>query len=162
VARDTVDAIFEAQETERTRIARELHDETGSALTAVLLGLRSIDEATTLPEARQASTALRKTARSTLERVGRLAFELRPPTLDEFGLRQALKYLGGRLEEQGGPRVTLEVDLSTGERLPTKVETALFRITQEALTNVVKHAEAKTVHVTVTRRGAIRGSHGRR
>ena len=151
VARDTVDAILEAQEVERSRIARELHDETGSALTAVLLGLTSIDEATTLPEARQASTALRKTARSTLENVGRLAFELRPPALDEFGLYPALKDLGGRLEEQGGPKVTLKVDLPTGERLPAKVETALFRITQEALTNVVKHAEAKTVHITLAR-----------
>jgi signal transduction histidine kinase len=152
VARDTVDAILEAHEVERSRIARELHDETGSALTAVLLGLTSIDEATTLPEARQASTALRKTARSTLENVGRMAFELRPSALDEFGLYPALKDLGGGLEEQGGPQVTLKADLPTGERLPAKVETALFRITQEALTNVVKHAEAKTVQITLARR----------
>jgi signal transduction histidine kinase len=152
VARDTVDAILEAHEVERSKIARELHDETGSALTAVLLGLTSIDEATTLPEARQASTALRKTARSTLENVGRMAFELRPSALDEFGLYPALKDLGGGLEEQGGPQVTLKADLPTGERLPAKVETALFRITQEALTNVVKHAEAKTVQITLARR----------
>src|SRR5439155_747958 len=78
VARETVDAILEAQEAERSRIARELHDETGSALTAVLLGLAAIDGATTLPDARQASTALRATARSTLEYLGRLALELSP------------------------------------------------------------------------------------
>jgi signal transduction histidine kinase len=151
VARETVDAILEAEEVERTRIARELHDETGSALTAVLLGLAGIDEAATLPEARQASAALRQTARNTLENVGRLAFGLRPPALDEFGLGPALRDLGGALEEQGGPKVKLKVDLPPGERLPARVETALFRITQEALTNVVKHAEAKTVRIVFAR-----------
>jgi signal transduction histidine kinase len=152
VARETVDAILEAQEAERSRIARELHDETGSALTGVLLGLGAIDAAATLPEARQASTALRETARSTLENVGRLAFALRPSALDEFGLVPALTDLGSRLGEQGGPKVELEVDLPDGARLPAKVETAVFRITQEALTNVIKHAEAKTVHITFARR----------
>jgi signal transduction histidine kinase len=147
VARETVDAILEAQEAERSRIARELHDETGSALTAVLLGLTAIDAAATLPEARQASAALREKARSTLESVGRLAFALRPSALDAFGLAPALKDLSSGLEEQGGPKVELEVDLPAGARLPAKLETAVFRITQEALTNVVKHAEAKTVHI---------------
>jgi signal transduction histidine kinase len=148
VARETVDAILEAQEAERSRIARELHDETGSALTAVLLGLAAIDGASTLPEARQASAALRKNASSALENVGRLAFALRPPTLDEFGLAPALKDLCSRLEERGGPRVELEIDLPAGTRLPSRLETAIFRITQEALTNVVKHAEATTVRIT--------------
>jgi signal transduction histidine kinase len=148
VARETVDAILEAQEAERSRIARELHDETGSALTAVLLGLAAIDAATTLPEAHQASTALRATARSTLENIGRLAFALRPSALDELGLVPALKDLSGGLEEQGGPKVELELDdLPPGRRLPPKLETAIFRITQEALTNVVKHAEATSVHI---------------
>jgi signal transduction histidine kinase len=152
VARETVDVILEAQEAERSRIARELHDETGSALTALLLGLAAIDGAATLPEARHASTALRQNARSTLENVGRLAFALRPSALDEFGLVSALKALGGGLEERGGPRVELEVDLPAGARLPAKLETAIFRITQEALTNVVKHAEAETVRITLARR----------
>jgi signal transduction histidine kinase len=147
VARETVDAILDAQEAERSRIARELHDETGSALTAVLLGLAAIDAAATLPEAHQASTALRETARGTLENIGRLAFALRPSALDEFGLVPALKDLSGSLEEQGGPKIELQVDLPDGARLPAKLETAVFRITQEALTNVVKHAEAKTVHI---------------
>ena len=147
-----MDAILEAQEAERSRIARELHDETGSALTAVLLGLAAIDAAATLPEAHQASTALRETARSTLENVGRLAFALRPSALDEFGLVPALKDLCRRLEEQGGPKVELDVALPAGARLPAKLETAVFRITQEALTNVVKHAEANTVHVILAGR----------
>jgi signal transduction histidine kinase len=151
VARETFNATLEAEEAERGRIARELHDETGSALSGILLGLTAIDQAATLVEARQASAALQETARTTLEHVGRLAFDLRPSTLDDFGLGTALKALGAGLEEQGGPEVRLEVDLATGERLPARVETAVFRITQEALTNVVKHADAKTVHITFAR-----------
>lgn len=150
VVRETVDAILEAQETERSRIAQELHDETGSALTAILLGLAAIDGAATLPEVRHASTALQETARSTLENVGRLAFALRPAALDEFGLVSALKDFSSALQEQGGPEIVLDVDLPAGTRMPPKLETAVFRITQEALTNVVKHAQAKTVHITLT------------
>jgi signal transduction histidine kinase len=151
VARETLHAILEAEEAERSRIARELHDQTGSALSGVLLGLTAIDRATTLQEARRASAALQETAKTTLENVGRLAFELRPSMLDDFGLAPALNALGATLEEQGGPEVKLEVDHATAERLPTRVETALYRITQEALTNVVKHADAKTVRITFVR-----------
>ena len=113
VARETVDAILEGQEAERSRIARELHDETGSALTAILLGLTAIDQAATLPEARQASAALRETARTTLEHVGRMAFDLRPSALDDFGLgHRAQRPWARGLEEQGGPEGQLEVDLA--------------------------------------------------
>jgi signal transduction histidine kinase len=149
VARETVDAILEAQEAERTRIARELHDETGAALTAILLDLMAIDGAATVSDARQAAGALRQNARSALENVGRLAFSLRPAALDEFGLAAALKDLSNRLEERGGPKVELAIDLPADMRLPAKLETVIFRITQEAFTNVVKHAEAKTVRVTL-------------
>jgi signal transduction histidine kinase len=148
VARETVDTILEAQEAERSRIARELHDETGAALTAILLGLSAIDEAATPPEARQASAALRKDASSALENVGRLAFALRPPALDAFGLAPALRDLSSVLEERGGPKVDLQIDLPADKRLPAKLETTIFRITQEALTNVVKHADAETVRIT--------------
>jgi signal transduction histidine kinase len=148
VARETVDAILEAQEAERSRIARELHDETGAALTAILLGLAAVDEAATPPEARRASAALRKDASSALENVGRLAFALRPPALDAFGLAPALRDLSSVLEERGGPKVDLQIDLPADKRLPAKLETAIFRITQEALTNVVKHADAEAVRIT--------------
>ena len=149
VARETVDAILEAQEAERSRIARELHDETGAALTAILLDLTAIDGAATVSDARQAAVALRQNARSALENVGRLAFSLRPAALDEFGLAAALKDLSNRLEVRGGLKVEVEIDLSADTRLPAKLETAIFRITQEALTNVVKHADANAVRVTL-------------
>jgi signal transduction histidine kinase len=147
VARETVDTILEAQELVRARIARVLHDVMGSAHTAVLLGLTAIDGTATLGEARRASAELRETARSTLENVARMAFDLRPSVLDEFGLVSALSRLGGDLEERGGPKVELTLDFPAGERLPARVETALFRVTQEALTNVVKHAEASVVRL---------------
>jgi signal transduction histidine kinase len=150
VERETLDAILDAQEAERARIARELHDETGSALSAVLLGLTAIEGAATLPEARQASAELRETARATLEHVARMAFELGPSTL-EFGLGPALKELGRGLQERGGPKVALEVDLATAELLPLKVKTTLFRTAQEALTNVVKHADAQNVRIVLVR-----------
>lgn len=150
VARETVDAILEAEEAERSRIAGELHDETGAALTAILLDLATIDDAATLRDARHASAALRDSARNALENVGRLAFSIRPPALDEFGLEPALRDLSGRLEERGGPRVELAIDLTVRTRLSAKLETAIFRITQEALTNVVKHADAKVVRVALT------------
>lgn len=77
---------------------------------------------------------------------------MRPSALDEFGLGPALKDLARGLEEHGGPKVTLKMDHPPNERLPAKVETALFRVTQEALTNVVKHAQAETVHIIFARR----------
>lgn len=130
VERETLDAILDAQEAERHRIARELHDETGSALSAVLLGLTAIDRAATLQQARQASAALRDTARATLESVARMAFELRPSTLgrgfsrvrapgDRFGLvgmRERTASVNGALcidsRPGGGTRLTVEVPLS--------------------------------------------------
>src|SRR6185437_17115126 len=99
----------------------------------------------TVSDARQAAEALRQNARSALENVGRLAFSLRPAALDEFGLAAALKDLSNRLEVRGGLKVEVEIDLSADTRLPAKLETAIFRITQEALTNVVKHADANAV-----------------
>jgi signal transduction histidine kinase len=147
VTRETVDAILATEERERRRIARELHDEAGSALTAILLGLAAIEGTTELAAAHSASTALRGTAKSAIESVGRLAFALRPAVLDEFGLVPALKGLGEGLS--GGPRLAFEIDLPADVRLPPELETSLFRITQEALTNVVKHAEATTARVAL-------------
>jgi two-component system, NarL family, sensor histidine kinase DevS len=151
VAQDALRRIVTAQELERRRLARELHDETGQALTSILLGLRSVEEAKTVDEAREAGTSLRELVLSTLQDVRRLAVELRPKALDDFGLVPALERLTSAFAEQ----TALDVDfqaLLPDRRLPTEVETTLYRIVQEALTNIVKHARAQRVSVLLTRK----------
>jgi signal transduction histidine kinase len=88
---------------------------------------------------------------TTLQDVRRLAVELRPKALDDFGLVPALERLAETFWEQTAVRVELEPGMGD-ERLPSEIETALYRITQEALTNVVKHAQAKHVSIVLTRR----------
>ncbi len=151
VARDALRRAVEAQELERRRLARELHDETGQALTSMLLGLSALEAAGTPEQVREAVAALRALVVSTLQDVRRLAVELRPTALDDFGLGPALKRLGQTVGEASRLDVQVEVRLS-GERLPAEAETAVYRIVQEALTNVVKHADARHVSVLLTRK----------
>jgi signal transduction histidine kinase len=151
VARDSLRLVVESQELERSRLARELHDETGQALTSILLGLKRIEDAATHDDARAAAQALRPQIVDTLQSVRRLAVELRPSALDDFGLVPALERLGESFAEGSGIKV--DVQATTGEtRLPPEVETALYRIVQEALTNVAKHADATHVSIVVSRR----------
>jgi signal transduction histidine kinase len=150
VSRDAMRRVVEAQEQERKRVARELHDETGQALTSILLGLKSIEGEIGTESGRAALTALRDQVASTLQDVRRLALELRPAALDDFGLVPALERLAGTVGEQTGLRVDLETQLAD-ERLPSEIETTVYRIVQEALTNVAKHAEADRVSVFVRR-----------
>ena len=145
VERDALRRVVAAQELERQRLARELHDETGQALTSILLGLRQLEGAELESVAR-----LRELVVATLQDVRRLAVELRPKVLDDFGLVPALERLTGSFAEQTGMAVDLEAG-TISERLPAEIETAIYRIVQEALTNVVKHSRAQRVSVLVTR-----------
>jgi signal transduction histidine kinase len=153
VARDALRRVLAAQELERRHLARELHDETGQALTSILLGLRAAEDAKTHDEARTAIGRLRELVVGTLHAVRRLAVELRPKALDDFGLVPALERLTETFAEQSGVAVDFESALGE-ERLPGDLETALYRIVQEALTNVVKHADAQHVSVTLARKGS--------
>lgn len=152
VSRDALRRVVEAQELERTRLARELHDETGQALTSVLLALRSIEAAASRKELNTALVHARELVVQATRDVRRLAVELRPSALDDFGLVSALERLLAGFGESSGIMTDLESGLGD-ERLPGEVETTLYRIVQEALTNVAKHAEAKRVSVVLTRRG---------
>lgn len=152
VSRDTVRRVVEAQELERTRLARELHDETGQALTSILLGLKSLEERVDRDEGRVAVAELRELVVSTLHDVRRLALELRPAALDDFGLVPALERLRDAVTEQGSIRVEVQSHLNE-KRLPAETETALYRIVQEGLTNAVRHAQATRVTVRLTQRG---------
>jgi two-component system, NarL family, sensor histidine kinase DevS len=150
VARDALRRVVAAQELERRRLARELHDETGQALTSILLGLKPLEDA--VPERESAAVAdLRELVVATLQDVRRLAVELRPQALDDFGLVAALGRLTDTFADQTGIPVDFEAALG-GERLPSEIETALYRIVQESLTNVVKHARASTVSISLTRK----------
>jgi signal transduction histidine kinase len=152
VSRDALRRVVEAQELERASLARELHDETGQALTSILLGLKSLEDSVEGDKAHVAVGELRELVVSTLQNVRRLAVELRPSALDDFGLVPALERLVTTLREQSDLVVDLEARLGD-ERLPAEAETALYRIVQEALTNVVKHARASRVSISLVRKG---------
>jgi signal transduction histidine kinase len=153
VSRDAVRRVVEAQELERARLARELHDETGQALTSILLGLKSLEDRLDSDEGRTAAAELRELVVSTLQDVRRLAVELRPSALDDFGLVAAIERLTETFSAGSGIAVDLEARLGD-ERLPGEIETALYRLVQEALTNVLKHAGAARVRVSLTRDAA--------
>jgi signal transduction histidine kinase len=136
-----------AQEAERTRIARELHDSIGQYLTALRLGLNAIEPhvaADDLAELRLA--ALKDLTAELGSELNRMAWELRPMALDDLGLRRAIEHYLEEWGERAGLRIDLEIALDE-HRLPREVETALFRVLQEAITNVVKHSGADQVGV---------------
>ncbi len=146
-----LEKVISAQEDERKRISRELHDETGQALTALSLGLKSL-ESLSLPDGvRVRLSSVRSLAATALHNVHDLAIQLRPSVLDEAGLAPAIdRYVRGFTE-----RYDIPADLQvTGmkRRLAPATETALYRITQEALTNVARHAQASHVSVLLERR----------
>jgi signal transduction histidine kinase len=142
--------ITNAQESERKRIARELHDGTGQALTGLALGLRGLStHAGLAPEVMvQRLATLETMATSSLGELRRLINDLRPPQLDDMGLAAALRWLVERFQGHDKPQLKLEVH-GDAQPLPSEVETTLFRIAQEGLTNAIKHAEAEHIWVTL-------------
>ncbi|HWQ23174.1 MAG TPA: GAF domain-containing protein [Gaiellaceae bacterium] len=150
VSRDVVRRVVAAQELERRHLARELHDETGQALTSILLELKALEPMLESEAGRAAVAALRERVVSTLQGVRRLAVELRPAALDDFGLATALERLAETIRERASLQLDLELQLGE-ERLPGEIETTLYRIVQEALTNIVRHAQATRVSVVLRR-----------
>jgi PAS domain S-box-containing protein len=141
--------LADAQEEERRRIARELHDQMGQHLAALKMGLERLDGGAAAPDHLRHLHGLMKQIN---QEVHRIALELRPTALDDLGLQTALvNYVEDWTERSG-----LEVDLHTSgldqRRLPPALETHLYRIVQEALTNVLKHAEAERVSLVMERR----------
>ena len=139
-----------AQEAERLRIARELHDEIGQTLIAV--ALRAEHAADQSGETRPELSELAETVQHSLEDVRRISRELRPEALDELGLVHALIALCSRVEEQSGIRVHRRLEGPLPEFSP-EIELAIYRIAQEALTNVVRHSNATQVTVSLRRVG---------
>jgi len=132
--------LLEAQELERRRIARELHDETGQTLTSLLIGMRTLEEMPMRAAVRKRVSELRKTTARAINEIKRLALGLHHSVLDDLGLETALTRLTEEFAKAHGLMVDLHMNGLDGKRLPLAVETILYRISQEALTNVAKHA----------------------
>jgi signal transduction histidine kinase len=141
-----------AQEDERRRIARELHDQMGQHLTALGLGLKVVQDLT--PDQSPAGERLQKLLALT-DQIGRevhhLALELRPTALDDLGLKEALANYVETWAERSGVQMDFQATGLEPNRLPSPIETALYRVVQESLTNVLKHAAAKRVSVVLQR-----------
>jgi signal transduction histidine kinase len=140
-----------AQEEERRRIARELHDEAGQSLTALLVGLRTIEESRTIAEAAELAQRLRAIAAQTLDEVGRLSRGLHPGILDEVGLPAAVTRHVQEFAQRHGVVVDLRIEGLDSELLPPALQATVYRVLQEALTNVAKHAGARSVRVRLAR-----------
>ncbi|GAB4471265.1 MAG: HAMP domain-containing protein [Anaerolineales bacterium] len=150
--RQLLEKVIVTQEDERKRIARELHDSTSQTLTSLIMGLKVMEGGCADTQTQLQARELRQIAVQTLEEVHDLAMQLRPRLLDDLGLRAALE----RLVKEWQTRYHIAIDLMyhvSQERLPDVVETALYRIIQEALTNVARHAQAHNVSVLIEQRG---------
>jgi two-component system sensor histidine kinase UhpB len=147
--RESASRALKAQEAERRRLGRELHDEIGQRLTAVLLQLEHSSRR--LPEgvAREL-TETRETARASLEELRRIVARLRPVALEDLGLHSALSELSDRLTSHGSVRVVrrLEGDLPA---LSPDAELVIYRVAQEGLTNAARHAQASKVELCLER-----------
>jgi signal transduction histidine kinase len=141
--------VVSAQESERQRIARELHDETGQALTAIGLGLRGLTSSirsSNMERTKQNLHQLELLTAHSLDELQRLIADLRPSHLDDLGLPSALRWYANTLQER--VKLEIHVEIQGDERpVSSPVKIALFRIAQEALTNVIKHAQSRSVQV---------------
>jgi two-component system sensor histidine kinase UhpB len=148
-SRQRASQIINAQEQERQRIARELHDETSQVLTSLLISLAVLEESIESPESRERIADTRALAHSTLRAIRTLSIDLRPSALDDLGLLPALRWYVKEYQK----KCAIEVDFRPSgpkERLPAEMETALYRIVQECLTNTARHSNAKRVSVVMS------------
>lgn len=153
VRQHVLNQLIHAQEDERRRIAHDLHDSLGQYLAALALGLKSIQQLEHCPDpVIDSILQLRALTQRMDEEVDRLSFALRPSVLDDFGLQEALNLHVQAWKAESGIAVDLHTRGLEEARLPETVETTLYRIVQEALTNIRKHAAATAVTLIVERR----------
>ncbi len=143
--------MLSAQEEERRRIARELHDEAGQLLTSLLVGLRTLEDSRKLADVRIQGLRLRRITTQALDEVGRLARGLHPTVLDDHGLGVALSRYVAEYMKTHKIAVDLKLNKLGSSNLPSAVQIGLYRIVQEALTNVARHSGAKSVSIKFTR-----------
>jgi PAS domain S-box-containing protein len=151
-SKDMTLRILAAQEEERRRIARELHDETAQSLSTLLINLDLLE--LQLPQndlqLQVGFDRLRGLAKRTLDETRALSHDLRPTILDDVGLVAAIHWYADEFRKTFAVRVDVDAEAPSEKRLPPQIEVALFRIAQEALTNIGKYAGAKSVFVGLT------------
>lgn len=150
--RQLLESVIRAQEEERRRISRDLHDSTSQNLTSLKVGLHTLQRMLADPQAKRQIQELYQITSETLEDVHSLAVQLRPAILDDLGLAAALQRLVNEWQSRYNIAADILVHLGN-ERLPEEVETVLFRIIQEALTNIARHAQAYQVSILLEKRG---------
>ncbi len=143
-------SLVEAQEEERRRLARELHDGAGQMLTTLLVRLKMLEQQATSAALAQGLASTLDLVAETIEQVRDLSYRLRPAALEAFGLAAALQTLVADTLEEAGIATRCQIDLGD-LLLPQGVEVALYRIAQEATTNVIRHAQAQTVDLALTK-----------
>jgi PAS domain S-box-containing protein len=141
-----------AQESERRRIARELHDEAGQLLTSLLVAMKSLEASRDLETCKELGRKMRKVTAQAIDEVGRLARGLHPIALDDFGLEAALTRYVADYAANHKIKAHLSIDGLDSKRLPPAVQIALYRVLQETLTNVARHAHARHVRVIFNHR----------
>jgi signal transduction histidine kinase len=146
--------LVEIQEMERRHIARELHDEAGQSLSSLMVGLRLLEREVGSPEeVLKGIVELKQMTNEVSENLHRLAIDLRPASLDHLGLEAALRQYIETFGRQNNLNTQFEAVGLDDKRLLPAVETNLYRVVQEALTNVIRHAKATHVDVLLERRG---------
>ncbi|HSB03219.1 MAG TPA: GAF domain-containing protein [Anaerolineales bacterium] len=145
--------LAEIQESERRYIARELHDEAGQALASLMVGLQLIENEAVSDPARLEAARMNQVLDGVMENLHRLAMDLRPASLDFVGLSAALQQYIQTLKERSQLEIRLKTLGFDGERLLPEVETALYRIVQEAASNVIRHAHANRMDIILERVG---------
>ena len=145
-----LERVVSTQEEERRRLARELHNETGQSLTALLIGLLSIEQARRIEEVAPAAHRLRSITARTLEDVGRLARGLHPVLLDDLGLIEAAARLALDFSDSFGTPVEFRSEGTNPGRLPAVLETTVYHLLQESLTNCARHAKATTISASLS------------
>jgi signal transduction histidine kinase len=146
-----LERVFETQEEERRRIARELHDEAGQLMASLLVGLRALDDSNTVDEAKAQAQHLRTIAARAIDEVGRLARGLHSSVLDDHGLGVALQRYVADYSKTHKIAVDLMLDEPDTTGLPSAVQLAVFRIFQEALTNAARHSAATAISIRFAR-----------
>jgi signal transduction histidine kinase len=148
--RELLRKLVVAQEEERRGLARELHDETSQALTALVVGLETVTTAPahTVEEIKDRLSPIKSMATEMLREIQRIIHDLRPAILDDLGLVQAIDWYAENRFKPRHIQVSMET-VGTEKRLPSEVETVVFRIAQEAVNNIVRHAEAENVDITL-------------